>query len=72
MAKVPCKIMLALLLEELAFPKARHDIHMGTRSRVSAVVTFYVSARMPGNLLQPVKTGGVEAVDSELWQHTHC
>lgn len=64
--KVPSRTILDLMLQELDFPRARYDSDRDIRGRVSAVVTFYVSARVPGNLLRAVKIGGAGSVDSEV------
>lgn len=66
MVKVPSRTILDLMLQELTFPKARYDGHRDICGRVSVVVTLYVSAHVPGNLLQPVKIGGAESEDPEI------
>lgn len=63
--KIPCEMMLDLMLEELALPKARYDFHANTGGRVTSFVTFYSSTRTPNNLIRPVRLGGAEAIDRE-------
>lgn len=64
--RIPCKIMLGIMLDDLGLPKATYRTHTHKDGEYSAVVAFYSPSHVPGKFLQQFKMGGAHAVSSEM------